>query len=166
MQNDGTRSFDHGTDGYETKLGGCSSSFRNLEHPTAFSLVYLNRKLTLSISVESEKNYVECFTTNNINIPDSFYIGFSAATGGVSDIHDILYVRTISLDEPSSKVGASMLKNGNDHYSDEDFSKPIESSSGLFSFLKNLLIAVMVLFIVYVIWVYYQSTKTQSYKRF
>lgn len=166
MLNDGTKTFDHSSDGFNTKLGGCTSFFRYLDHPAALSLVYQKGKFTVSTSTEKEKNFIECFSTSNIKLPDSFYIGFSAATGGVSDIHDILRITTMSLDEASSKIGSSTFKTGNEYYSDEDFSKPIESSSGLFTFLKNLLLSVMILFILYVVWVYYQSTKTQSYKRF
>jgi hypothetical protein len=165
MINDGTKSFDHSKDGFDTKLGGCTSFFRNLDHPASFSLVYQKGKFTLSTSITKEKDYVECLSSSNIKLPNSFYIGFSAATGGVSDIHDIIRVTTMSLDDPEHNKGVPLIRNPETGFS-EEYSKPIETSSGLFSFLKNLLIMVMILFIVYVIWVYYQSTKTQSYKRF
>jgi hypothetical protein len=165
MLNDGTKSFDHAKDGFDTKLGGCTSFFRNLDYPASFSLVYQKGKFTFSTSTTETKNFVECFSSSNIKLPDSFYIGFSAATGGVSDTHDIFRVYTMSLDDPESNKGEPLMRKAEERYS-EEFSKPIESSSGLFSFLKNLLIMVMVLFVLYVIWVYYQSTKTQSYKRF
>ena len=164
MLNDGTKTFDHSQDGFNTKLGGCTSFFRFLDRRTAFSLIYQKGKLTLTHAVEKEGFHEVCFSVDNLKLPESFYIGFSAATGGVSDVHDILRVTTTSLDEARSQVGGAPPVTQS-HQSDHE-SGTHRENSGLFTFLKNLLISVILLFIVYVIWVYYQSTKTQSYKRF
>jgi hypothetical protein len=108
------------------------------------------------VDVEGEGTWKECFKASNVKLPENGYLGLTALTGGVSDLHDILSVSTYSLDDAAFSDSSS--SSSSSHYA----GKRKESS-----FLTNVLIFVIIAFVAYVIWVYYQSTKSQySYKRF
>uniref|UniRef100_A0A915ERC1 L-type lectin-like domain-containing protein n=1 Tax=Ditylenchus dipsaci TaxID=166011 RepID=A0A915ERC1_9BILA len=84
MINDGTRSFDHQTDGSQQTLSGCQKDFRNKPFPVHVKVTYLNHVLTVM----------------------SGYFGVSAATGGLADDHDILDFSVYSLFTEADKTQA------------------------------------------------------------
>lgn len=56
--------------------------------------------LTVSTDFEGKAAWKECFTVNGVMLPTGYYLGMSAATGDLSDNHDVLSVRFYELDLP------------------------------------------------------------------
>ncbi len=59
---------------------------------------YQNNRLTVSTDIKGENSWAECFSIDDIHLPTHYYFGFSAATGELSDNHDIISVHTYQLD--------------------------------------------------------------------
>nr|CAH8857109.1 unnamed protein product [Trichobilharzia regenti] len=97
MINDGTKHYDHDKDGTLTELAGCSNNFRNTDHSMAY-IRYNNNQLKVSIKSEAMADPVECFTVDGVHLPTGYYIGVTAATGDLSDNHDIYSIHTYELD--------------------------------------------------------------------
>ncbi|UOH83656.1 hypothetical protein LQV05_006390 [Cryptococcus neoformans] len=98
MLGDGKTSYDHDRDNEGNEIGGCSENFRRRgDVPTKARLTYVKgRALQLKLQTKKSDEWKICFETN-VDLPESPYIGFSAATGDVSDNHDIVSVNTYSL---------------------------------------------------------------------
>ncbi|KAI1718702.1 legume-like lectin family domain-containing protein [Ditylenchus destructor] len=99
MINDGTRSFDHQTDGSLQVLSGCQKDFRNKPWPVRLRIEYLRNVLTISVAdgMTQEPRYELCIRAENVFLPKNGYFGVSAATGGLADDHDILDFSVYSL---------------------------------------------------------------------
>lgn len=97
MINDGTKKYDHDRDGTLTELAGCSSNFRNREYTLAI-IRYSNDQLSVSLKYHDTKDPVECFKVDGVRLPTGYYIGITAATGELSDNHDIYSVHTYDLE--------------------------------------------------------------------
>lgn len=89
MINDGTRSYDHQTDGSNQVLAGCQRDFRNKPYPVRARIQYLNNVLTVEISdgLTPQPRYEACLRAENVFLPRNGYFGVSAATGGLADDH-------------------------------------------------------------------------------
>ncbi|WWC91551.1 uncharacterized protein L201_006497 [Kwoniella dendrophila CBS 6074] len=97
MLGDGKTQYDHDHDNEAHELAGCSENFRRQgDTPTKARITYIKNKI---LQVKVQTKYVNdwklCFETP-VDLPDNPYIGFSAATGDVSDNHDIVSVNTFS----------------------------------------------------------------------
>lgn len=55
----------------------------------------------VSTDMENKAAWKECFSVRGIRLPTGYYFGVTAATGDLSDIHDVLSVRLYELDGPS-----------------------------------------------------------------
>lgn len=100
MLNDGTKVYDHSSDGRHQQLGGCLRDFRNKPFPVRAKIEYIQNVLTISIhsGMTSGKDAYElCIRAENIFLPGSGYFGVSAATGGLADDHDVVSFSTFSL---------------------------------------------------------------------
>ncbi|KAI2656754.1 Vesicular integral-membrane protein VIP36 [Labeo rohita] len=75
MVNNGSLPYDHGKDGRSTELGGCSVEVRNKDHDT----------------------YLACIDIGGVRLPTGYYFGASAATGDLSDNHDIISMKMYQL---------------------------------------------------------------------
>lgn len=117
MVNNGTLHYDHDRDGTHTQLAGCEAKFRNLDHDTHIAIRYQDDALTVSTDIENKAAWKECFTVKGIRLPTGYYLGVSAATGDLSDNHDIMSLRFYELDMPG------------DVKDDEDRTKIIPSAS-------------------------------------
>lgn len=110
MVNNGTLHYDHDKDGTHTALAGCEAAFRNKDFDTFVAVRYQNYKLSVSTDIENKNAWKECFSVNNVRLPTRYYFGFSAATGDLSDNHDIISVKVYALDsERRNEVGDSSL---------------------------------------------------------
>ncbi|CAF3691818.1 unnamed protein product [Adineta steineri] len=96
--NNGSLHYDHDRDGIDINISGCESSFRGLTTDTVVAIRYENNRLTVSTDTEGTNTWTPCFTINKIHLPTNYYFGFTAATGQLSDNHDIISVRTYRLD--------------------------------------------------------------------
>lgn len=59
--------------------------------------------MTVSTDIDGLNKWAECFSIDNIHLPSHYYFGFSAATGQLSDNHDIISVRTYQLDSTDER---------------------------------------------------------------
>lgn len=103
MVNNGTLHYDHDKDGTHTEVAGCEAPFRNKDFDTYVAIRYQNYKLTVSTDIEGKNTWKECFSVENVRLPTRYHFGFSAATGDLSDNHDIISVKVYQLDSDRSK---------------------------------------------------------------
>lgn len=97
MVNNGTLHYDHEADGINSELAGCECKFRGLEHETRILVQYLNEQLTIKTDVENTGIWRDCVQVSNIYLPSHYYFGITAATGDLSDNHDILAIKMVQL---------------------------------------------------------------------
>lgn len=98
MVNNGTLKYDHDRDGTHTEVAGCESKFRGREVDTRFLIRYQGETLTVQTDVEGKGEWKNCFSVGGIKLPTGLHIGLSAATGELSDNHDIISIRTYELE--------------------------------------------------------------------
>lgn len=80
-----------------------NSKFRNKPFPTRVKIEYYNNKLSLLFhngNTNNDEDYELCFEAHDVHLPAYGHFGLSAATGQLSDDHDVLKVLTHSLLEP------------------------------------------------------------------
>lgn len=65
---------------------------------TLLAIRYENDRLTVSTDFYGTSAWTECFSINNVLLPTNYYLGFSAATGDLTDNHDIINVHTYALE--------------------------------------------------------------------
>ena len=51
--------------------------------------------------VDDDREWKPCFEVEGVKLPTGYFIGFSAATGDLSDNHDVLTVKFYELEGPS-----------------------------------------------------------------
>ncbi|RUS83961.1 hypothetical protein EGW08_008267 [Elysia chlorotica] len=103
--NNGQVSYDHQSDGSNQHIGGCLRDFRNKPYPVRVLIEYYNQMLTVRVNnglTNNANEYEICFSASNVVLPSSGYIGISAATGGLADDHDALYLLTHTLLDPTA----------------------------------------------------------------
>lgn len=102
--NDGSMVYDHRSDGTPQQSGSCLKDFRNRPNPVKIRLTYIRNVLEVwvhdGVSV-MEDNYELCVRVENdprlSYIPKEMFFGLSAATGGLSDDHDVDQLLTYSV---------------------------------------------------------------------
>ncbi|XP_060740608.1 vesicular integral-membrane protein VIP36 isoform X1 [Tachysurus vachellii] len=97
MVSNGTVSYDHGNDGRSTELGGCSVEIRNKDHDTYLAIRYSKGRLTIMVDVDDKNEWKECIDITGVRLPTGYYFGASAATGDLSDNHDIISMKMYQL---------------------------------------------------------------------
>lgn len=91
----GVESYHVDRDGANQELAGCSFDFRKTKVATKFRFTYVKDVFSeLAIHYEEWDSWETCFKLGNLTVPDNPYVGFSAATGDVSDNHEIVSVST------------------------------------------------------------------------
>lgn len=103
MINNGSLHYDNDKDGKPSQLAGCEANFRNKDYDTFVAVRYQNYKLTVSTDVDNKNVWKECFSVDNVKLPTGYHFGFSAATGDLSDNHDIISVKVYQLDSPRNQ---------------------------------------------------------------
>lgn len=173
MINNGTLHYDHDRDGTHTQLAGCEAKFRNLDHDTHIAIRYEHDTLTVSTDLENKAAWKECLSVKGVRLPTNYYFGMSAATGDLTDTHDILSVRLYELDIPEetkdveedrSRISpsAAYFEPPRDHVEDP---KP-SSLSGIKIFLLMLIGAIAIIACVVISIMFYQKHQENSRKRF
>uniref|UniRef100_A0A3Q3F9W4 Lectin, mannose-binding 2 n=2 Tax=Labrus bergylta TaxID=56723 RepID=A0A3Q3F9W4_9LABR len=97
MVNNGSVNYDHGKDGRSSELGGCSAEIRNRDHDTYLAIRYSRERLTVMIDVEDKNEWKECIDIGGVRLPTGYFFGASAATGDLSDNHDIISMKLYQL---------------------------------------------------------------------
>lgn len=98
MVNNGSNRYDHDRDGTHSELAGCESKFRGSEHDTYLSIRYEGDTLTVSTDISGKNEWSECFKVSGVQLPTNYYIGVTAATGDLSDNHDVISIKTYELE--------------------------------------------------------------------
>jgi len=112
MVNDGTVDYNHDDDGNEQNLGSCYAMVRNREHDTHMSIKYKKQILTVSVDVDGQGNWRQCFVKTGLVLPCGYYFGVTAATGDLSDNHDVTAIRTYQLETDEPVVDCKNLTPG------------------------------------------------------
>ncbi|XP_022115341.2 protein ERGIC-53 isoform X1 [Pieris rapae] len=110
--NDGTKNFDHKSDGSTQLLSGCLRDFRNKPFPTRARIEFYMNTLTVYFHnglTNNEEDYELCFRAENVQLPRGGFFGLSAATGGLADDHDVIHLLTSSLH--SAQQGGQQISN-------------------------------------------------------
>lgn len=170
MVNNGSMLYDHDRDGTHTEVAGCEAKFRGVEHDCFLSIRYENDELTVSTDIEGKNAWKECFKVKGVQLPTGYYFGASAATGDLTDNHDIISMKLYELDIPDdgklnedrSKIqpAASYFATPRDHIDD-----PPPPMSGTKFFLIVLFSIIGILVCVIVGVMVFQKQNETSRKR-
>jgi len=100
MVNNGTMHYDHDRDGTHTQLGGkgCTSRFRNKDYETNLLIRYVDDTIAVYTDVENKQQWQLCFSVPAVRLPTGYFFGASAATGELSDNHDIIAVKMYEIE--------------------------------------------------------------------
>lgn len=104
MVNNGSLHYDHDRDGTHTMIAGFEAPFRGRDVDTLVAIRYQNDKLTVSTDIDGKNTWKECFTAKDVRLPSHYYFGFSAATGDLSDNHDIISIHTYQLESSKERL--------------------------------------------------------------
>ncbi|XP_034255297.1 vesicular integral-membrane protein VIP36 [Thrips palmi] len=171
MINNGTLHYDHDRDGTHTQLAGCEAKMRNVDHDTYIAIRYENDILSVSTDMENKAAWKECFSVRGIRLPTGYYFGITAATGDLTDTHDVLSVRLFELDTPNDVKDedrshiipqASFFEPPRDHVDDP---KP-SSLGGVKMFLLMMVGAIAIIACVVFSIMFYQKHQENNRKRF
>ena len=55
----------------------------------------------MSHDVDNKRTWKSCFSVDGVYLPTGYYFGVSAATGDLSDNHDVTGLKTYELDTPA-----------------------------------------------------------------
>lgn len=95
MVNDGRKVYNHGTDGKGQLIGGCHvGNIVNSDGPVKCKVIYSRGHLQVQFFDPRSGAYNLCFEADQVRLPRSGYIGFTASTGASSAEHDLLSVTT------------------------------------------------------------------------
>ncbi|XKL59843.1 hypothetical protein PGB90_000859 [Kerria lacca] len=169
MVNNGTLHYDHDRDGTHTQIAGCEAKLRNFDHDTHIVVRYEYDTLTVLTDLENKRAWSQCFSVSGIRLPTGYYFGISAATGDLSDNHDVIGVHFYELDsdvkdtEDRSKIlpSAVSFEPMREHIDD-----PKSSWSGMKTFFIMMICSIIIVSVIIVGIMLYQKHKEKSRKRF
>lgn len=152
----------------DLNLAGCEATIRARAVDTSVAIRYQNDRLTVSTDVNGENTWAECFAIDNIQLPTHYYLGFSAATGDLTDNHDIITVHTFELESSEQRKNQdrkSIIPSG-PTFKIEEIVVTTPQSSG-WSALKIFLVVVGVLILLLgLIAIYYYKQNRRRGPRF
>ncbi|XP_073509788.1 VIP36-like protein isoform X3 [Phyllobates terribilis] len=162
MVSNGSLSYDHSRDGRPTELGGCTAMVRNLNHDTFLVMRYVKRRLTIMIDIDGKQEWRDCLDVPGVRLPRGYYFGASAATGDLTDNHDIISMKVYQISVERTPAEEKMDKEvfipSVDNMKLPGVDDPDESMSGfaifliVFFTLLGLVFAGVILLIVYNKW--------------
>jgi len=177
MIGNGSMKYDHANDGKEHSIGNCLSALRNKRHDTYMKIRYNKEVLTIAFDVHDDAEWKDCVRVEGVRLPTQYFFGFSAATGDLSDNHEIKSVKLYELnsqrtpEDPdedwASVIPSVALKSPIDN-ADEDGQGAYRNNSpgGMNLFLMILLIAIGLGVCSFVGYFVYQKHKENKSKRF
>src|SRR6218665_1757765 len=104
MVNNASIGYDHDRDGTHTSISGCESKFRGVDHDTYLSIRYYNDTLTIRTDIDGTGIWEDCLYSDDVKLPTGLYLGVTAATGDLSDNHDLISIKTYMLDIPATAL--------------------------------------------------------------
>ncbi|KAJ1547443.1 hypothetical protein HK096_002920, partial [Nowakowskiella sp. JEL0078] len=152
MVGDGNTMYDHHADGMTNEIGGCPADFRSKDWPTKAKVKYVrDGYLQVQVNINNNDEWEDCAIIPFVKLPVIGYVGFTAATGDVSDNHDIIQIITNGIVNPDTH----RFKKPNE-IDDKGKSKqnarvnPSSSRGGIVSALMWILASIGVLVLLYV----------------
>ena len=170
MVNNASLGYDHDRDGTHTEIAGCESKLRGVDHDTYLAIRYYNDSLTVRTDVDGTGNWEQCFFAEGVRLPTGLYFGVTAATGDLSDNHDVISIKTYMLDAPiyGSKEdrlliipSSAQVAPHRDHIDD-----PLPSTSWLKFFLYFIFSILALVIVGGIAFMIYQKKQETSRKRF
>ncbi|EPX73628.1 lectin family glycoprotein receptor [Schizosaccharomyces octosporus yFS286] len=116
MQGDGKTSYDADRDGKENEIAGCSALHLHSSDYTLGKLKFdkKSKVLRLELAYDASSDFIKCFEMEDVNLPATAFLTFSAITGELSENHEIHSIssRTITdiNDEFSPEIPQEELK--------------------------------------------------------
>lgn len=83
--NDGTKVFNHDTDGLGTRFGGCRAKYRNRGNKVGVKVIYQHDSLKVLLDMRNNGVWERCLVKDNIYLAAGSYFGFSAANQAESE---------------------------------------------------------------------------------
>jgi hypothetical protein len=77
--NDGTKVFNHDTDGLGTRFGGCRAKYRNRGNKVGVKVQYQHDSLKVLLDMRNNGVWERCLVKDNIYLSAGSYFGFTAA---------------------------------------------------------------------------------------
>ncbi|XP_037114725.1 lectin, mannose-binding 2-like b [Syngnathus acus] len=106
MLGNGILSYDHDSDGRSTELGSCSAKVRNSRDGAFILIRYTRNRLKIMTAMRAVDGggwiWKDCTNITGVHLPAGNYLGASAATGELSDYHDIISMKLYELTVDSS----------------------------------------------------------------
>lgn len=169
MVNNGTLHYDHEADGVHSELAGCECKFRGLEHEAKLLVQYVDEQLIIMTDIENSGIWRTCLSVQGVYLPTHYYFGITAATGDLSDNHDILFIKMRQLSPTIFNYKAQP-----DDLPRADYTRPnrekIDEAKSSMSALRKLFIFVCVIAGVVSVagfgYFLYQSKRSSARKRF
>ena len=92
----------------------------------------------------NKRTWKPCFSVDGVHLPTGYYFGVSAATGDLSDNHDVTGLKTYELDSPEpTDERADILPNADQVTSPRDHTDdPPPSMSGFKKFLLFIVVVI------------------------
>ncbi|KAI3382614.1 hypothetical protein SNEBB_007046 [Seison nebaliae] len=106
--NNGSSHYDVGKDGFDTKIGGCELNTirnRNDYGTTLLIISYYQNTLRIETDETVRSGRRICFSRKGVILPKSYYFGVSAATGDLTDNHDIYSVKAFEFESTDTDMG-------------------------------------------------------------
>ncbi|KAF7495360.1 VIP36-like protein [Sarcoptes scabiei] len=175
MVNNATMGYDHDRDGTHTELAGCEAKLRTSEHDTYLAIRYHNDTLSVMTDVDGSGQWTECFVAPGVFLPTGLYLGVTAATGDLSDNHDIISIKTYRLETPieiMSKLDqrAMIIPHAISSAHPRDHIKDDRSLMTGISWLRFIVYLILGLIFVIILglvgYIFYQKRQEVSRKRF
>ena len=110
ISSDGSLRFDHERDGTGQKLSNvqCNLNYRNPRNPVSVKINYQAKVLKVFHDIHGNSDWSQCFQTEQVSLPDHYYIGLTAHTGQVADNHDIYFLKVSNLGTASTNNAADL----------------------------------------------------------
>ncbi|XP_075714707.1 VIP36-like protein isoform X3 [Rhinoderma darwinii] len=170
MVSNGSLIYDHSRDGHPTELGGCTAMVRNLNHDTFLVIRYVKRRLTVMIDIDGKQEWRDCLDVPGVRLPRGYYFGSSAATGDLSDNHDIislkLYQISVERSPSEDKMDKEVFIPSVDNMKLPGVDDPAESMSGFTLFLIVFFTLLGVVFAGVILLIVYNKWHERSRKHF
>jgi len=77
--NDGTKVFNHDTDGLGTRFGGCRAKYRNRGNKVGVKITYSQDSIKVLLDMRNNGVWERCLAKDSIYLATGSHIGFSAA---------------------------------------------------------------------------------------
>ncbi|KAM9822793.1 VIP36-like protein [Syngnathus typhle] len=101
MLGNGILSYDHDSDGRSTELGSCSAKVRNSRDGAFILIRHTQNRLKIMTAMRAVDGgdwiWEDCINIARVHLPAGNYLGASAATGELSDYHDIISMKLYEL---------------------------------------------------------------------